>query len=114
MSDEIIKICENHLEYQVPLICTFAFKGAEYWCPYCGYTGGIFGSGENVSATETLHKRHEKYKELSDKYLSAHAILRGGACIKYKGKITPAEKLPQSMIDNHKKNLKWEYHKKID
>lgn len=114
MSDEIIKICNDHLEYKVPLISTFAFRGAEYWCPYCGYINGCLGAGENVKATKILLERLNKYEKLSDKYLSAHALLKGGAYIEYKGKITPAEELPQSIIDNHKKNLKWEYRKKID
>lgn len=68
-ADEI-KICSNHQEYQVPLIWTFKFRGAEFWCPYCGYQEGMFGAGENVAETEVLKSRLETYKERSINYLS--------------------------------------------
>lgn len=70
-ADEI-KICSNHQEYQVPLIWTFKFRGAEFWCPYCGYQEGMFGAGTNVTQTDELKKRLELYKEASTKYLGSH------------------------------------------
>lgn len=69
-----MKICSEHPEYQVPLISTFAFNGAEYWCPYCGYTGGMFGSGEDVKDTEKLHGRWYIYHEYSKLFLEAKGM----------------------------------------
>ena len=64
-----MKICNQH-EERVPLIWTFKFNGAEYWCPYCGYLGGMFGAGENVARTEKLEKSLEEWTELARPYLS--------------------------------------------
>lgn len=69
MSNEEIKICACH-ERQVPLLWTFKFTGAEYWCPACGYTGGMFGAGENVPATEHLKKELIEWKAKSEDFLS--------------------------------------------
>lgn len=69
-----MKLCENH-DYQVPLISTFVFNGAEYWCPYCGHTTGMFESGEKVKQTEKLIGRLQIYKDYSDTYLDAIGTL---------------------------------------
>lgn len=69
MAIEQIKICSNHTK-RVPLLWTFKFMGADYWCPYCGFTGGMFGSGENVNCTEKLLSEKQKWKDLSKSYLS--------------------------------------------
>ena len=69
MSVAEIKICDCHTE-RVPLLWTFKFRGAEYWCPACGYTSGMFGAGKNVKATEALLKKHEELKEETKAYLS--------------------------------------------
>ena len=61
-AEKEIKICSNHTE-QIPLIWTFAFPGAEYWCPYCGFTGGMFGSGENVPETPALLQKAKEWKK---------------------------------------------------
>lgn len=113
MGDEII-ICDSHQDYLVPLISTFAFPYSEYWCPYCGRTWGMFDTDKKVAITEKLTKRLEKYEKASKKFLKAHAVLKGGAAIEYKGKITEEKDLPQKMLDEYKANLKWEYIKKID
>ena len=76
-----MKICSNHSEYQVPLIWTFAFNGAEYWCPYCGCNEGMLGAGENVDDTEKLWGRHAIYKKYSEFYLEARSKL---VCVKFK------------------------------
>lgn len=68
--EEQMKICACHKK-QIPLLWTFAFHGAEYWCPACGYTGGMFGAGLNIAVTEELEKLKEKYKEKSGEYLTA-------------------------------------------
>jgi hypothetical protein len=65
-----IRICENH-DKQVPLISTMAFSGAEFWCPFCGYTGGIFGAGEKVPFTAELGLIRQEYEEKSKDYLRA-------------------------------------------
>ncbi len=65
-------ICAEHQEYQVPIISTMAFMGAEYWCPYCGMSCGIFGPGfEIIVSRQELEERHVKYKEASAKYLES-------------------------------------------
>ena len=59
-----IKICENHPEFEVPLIWTFAFNGAEYWCPYCGQNSGMLGAGEDVEETPELKERLKNIKNI--------------------------------------------------
>lgn len=71
MNNQKIKVCYNHDNYRVPLIWTFKFISCEYWCPYCGYTGGMFGSGTDVRVTPKLIKRHELYKEAAKEFLSS-------------------------------------------
>jgi hypothetical protein len=73
MEKSEIVICENH-DYQVPLIWTFAFIGAEYWCPYCGYVGGMLGAGKRVPKTVELVGRREIYSEYYKDYLHAHGL----------------------------------------
>lgn len=92
-----IRICDNHPEYQVPLIGTFAFMGAEYWCPYCGYNAGMFGAGEFIEVgpeeLEALTTRHMKYIEISKEFLHA----TGTACcssLVYEGERMSPDELP--------------------
>lgn len=70
LPDEIL-ICENHPEYQVPLLSTMAFRGAEAWCPYCGMKIGMFDGGKNVQCTTDLKARHDKYQQATSEYLHA-------------------------------------------
>jgi len=72
---EKILICSHHPEYKVPLLWTFAFAGSEYWCPYCGTSGGMFGTGTEVNFTEALYGRQRIYEEYSDIYLQAYGYL---------------------------------------
>lgn len=65
-----IKVCTNHEEYLVPLIWTFRFHGAEYWCPYCGYQSGMFGAGTIVSASEDLKQRHDLFFKKATPFLA--------------------------------------------
>lgn len=68
--DDEIKICANH-KNQVPLIFTFRFPGAEYWCPYCGYQSGILGAGINVKIPDTdLLEQREKWEKKAEDFLS--------------------------------------------
>ena len=113
MKEKTIKICPNHQDYEVPLIWTFAFPGAEYWCPYCGYLSGMFGAGEDVEETEELRKRLKAYEKASKKYLKANGIL---CCAetKYNGKWIPPKDLPSKTYDRYVKESKsWEYEKKM-
>lgn len=66
-----IKICSDHQEYQTPLIWTYAFNYAEYWCPYCGKNEGMMGAGYDVESTEELEARKKAYSEASADYLDA-------------------------------------------
>lgn len=67
MSDEIV-VCDSCKN--MPLVWTFAFNGAEYWCPYCGKTFGCFGR-DRVKSTPKLEEKLWLYEKYSRKYLSA-------------------------------------------
>lgn len=92
---EKIRVCESHQdELIMPLIGTYVFHGAEYWCPYCGYTGGMMGAGERVEETTELTDRLEEYKEKSSEFRKAMAH-RAASSFLYKGeRITPSQ-LPE-------------------
>ncbi len=67
-----IRICNNHQDEKiVPLISTFAFNGAEFWCPYCGYTGGFLGAGERIEETPELAETLKEYEIKSKDFLRA-------------------------------------------
>ena len=64
------KTCPNHREYVVTLIMTFAFPGAEFWCPYCNcQTGWPFGNTVEAMADEELANRRRVYKRMAEPYL---------------------------------------------
>ena len=93
--EKTILICENHPEEQIPLIWTFAFPGAEYWCPYCGYTGGMLGAGKEVPATPELIKKAKEWEKKGSKYLKAKGTFICSR-LKYRGKIIKPSELPES------------------
>ena len=99
-SKEKIKICSNHQHYRTPLIWTFAFPYKEYWCPYCGLTGGMFGTGEDVNQTLVLIKRLKIYEKSTKEYLHAQSCTYAVG-IKWRGKTIHPDKLP----DKEKKRL---------
>lgn len=104
-----IKVCSNHSEKQIPLIWTFAFPGAEYWCPYCGYTSGMFGAGENVPLTPELKIAAKEWGKRGKEFLSARSSL---VCdmLKYKGKYIKPSELPKKEIEKRKKIVdEWKY-----
>lgn len=108
-----MKICANHTDYEVPLIWTFAFPGAEYWCAYCGNSTGMLGEYEDVEETRDLLKRLKKYEKRSRKFLHANASLVADS-IKYEGKRITPDDLPQEEKDKDQKiRDEWEYHIKI-
>ena len=55
--------CQQHHDTQEPLISTFMFMGAEYYCLWCGWTGGIF-DGERVKRTKELAYKDKLYKAI--------------------------------------------------
>jgi hypothetical protein len=66
-----IKVCGcKEEEPQTPLLWTFKFSGAEYWCPSCGYTSGMFGAGTSVPITKELKKEKKKWEKKTKPYLS--------------------------------------------
>lgn len=112
--DEIkkIKICDCH-NYRVPLIWTFAFVGAEYWCPYCGATRGMLGAGKNIPITKELYERFEKYKESSKDYLRAKSLQ---ICnnLMFEGKRITPDELPDEEKEKYVKIIKdWKYNVKL-
>ena len=66
---ELIKVCPCHTN-QVPLLWTFKFPGAEYWCPFCGYTCGMFGQGSDVPETDELREAYEDFSVKAESFLS--------------------------------------------
>jgi len=105
--NETIKICDKHEGTPTPLLFTFAFPRAEYWCSHCGHTAGIMGAGNNIKATKELIEKQEKLKKSKEdgiigEYLHANAILY---CLetKWKGKWIEPQELPQKEKDRLKR-----------
>lgn len=68
--DDEIRICDNHIK-QVPLIWTFKFAGAEYWCPFCGKKSGMLGAGKIVKIPGTdLLEQKEIWENKAKPYLN--------------------------------------------
>lgn len=110
---EEIRICSNHQDYEVPLIWTFSFPGSEYWCPYCGSHGGMFGTGKRVPLTDELAQRQINYKTISDDYLHAIGVRVCSGTI-WKGEIIRPENLPQAEKDRLNKIVEdWKYEVRI-
>lgn len=108
-----IKICAEHHEHQVPLISTFAFMGAEYWCPYCGKTYGMFDAWEKVPCTHELIVRHRKYKACSDELLLALGR-RACSSMEYNGKSITYDELPDHEKQRGNKAIEdYEYRVKL-
>ena len=66
-----MKICDRGHIQTVPLLFTFKFPGAEYWCPICGANFDVFGSGETVDGTPEPDRRHEVLEAHCHDYLSS-------------------------------------------
>lgn len=58
MAKEIM-ICNSH---EAPLIWTFTFPGAEYFCMAGNHAGGMFGAGKRVEATPELMEQYHLFK----------------------------------------------------
>lgn len=108
-----INICEDHQEYPVPLIYTFAFIGSEYWCPYCGFHGDIF-AGTSIEATVELRQRAIKYREFSRDYLHARGVPHCSSTM-FEGKRVKPSELPEREINRLEAIRKaWNYGIKIE
>jgi len=66
-SNDEMKVCHND---GTPLIFTFKFPGAEYWCPCCGYRSGMLGAGKNVPVTFALKREKVKWRNKAKPYLT--------------------------------------------
>lgn len=104
-----IKVCEQHQERVTPLIWTFVFPGAEYWCPWCGYPSGMLGAGKSVPPTPELKQRALEDEEVSKDYLRAvgtHAAIE----VKFKDKWVKPGDLPQDEQDQQAAAIAaWKY-----
>ena len=80
-----------------PLIWTFVFSGAEYWCPSCGNNYGMMGV-KKVELTPELKFQQIINTAATSKYLHAKAVF---ACVsmKIKGVDVKRADFPQSMLD---------------
>ncbi len=106
---EKIKVCQGHPERQTPLMFTMAFPGAEYWCPWCGYTAGMLGAGESVDATEQLANLAEADAEFAKPYLRAIAS-RTADRVKHDGEWVRPGDLPGDVIAANTKTIAdWRY-----
>lgn len=114
--DETILVCKNHDDYPTPLIWTFAFIGSEYWCPYCGFNGGMMWSGERIELTEILTNRKKLFKEFvkESEYLHAKGLLICKSFM-WEGNRIPPELMPEEERNRLEKIvLDWSYRRKID
>lgn len=93
-----MKICSNHIHYEVPLISTMSWNYYEYWCPYCDKHEGMMGAGKSVEETKQLKKRKELYEEATIDYRHAMGVL---VCseTKWRGKWIKPENLPEEEKD---------------
>jgi len=109
-----VRICSDHQDYQVPLISTCSFMGAEFWCPYCGFSGGVFGAGKFVPDSEELKTRHTRYKKFSSDYLHAVGVPHCSSTL-FNGQWVKPNDLPEEEIDRLIKIKKdWKYETKIE
>ena len=72
-----MKVCSGH-NIHVPLLFTFKFPGAEYWCPVCERNFDVFGSGSDVEGTLELDRRHEVLSQYAAEYLGSMDIEYSG------------------------------------
>lgn len=93
-----IWVCDKHGDYLVPMMHTFAFMGAELWCPFCGDTAGFPFGAEAVDETPELRKRHDLYRKAVDRSEYLHAMgVRVCASTEWprgSGKQVPPDELP--------------------
>jgi len=59
MAEKEIMVCNDH---EAPLIWTFMFTGAEYFCMAGNHAGGMLGTGHRVPLTPELKEQYSLYK----------------------------------------------------
>ena len=103
-----IRVCNRH-KIVVPLIGTFAFPGAEWWCPYCGLIGGLLGTGKLIDRTPELEVKKKMWMDKSKEYLTARSRLVCSS-LEWEGKRITPDQLPKKEIDRCNKVIKdWKY-----
>ena len=103
-----VKCCNRHDE-NVQLVWTFAFPGAEYWCPYCGAHYGMMGAGEVRELTFAERREMIKYRKIGKEYLNAMSTFNCSALMWEGKQITPDE-LPEEEKTRLKKIInEWKY-----
>lgn len=96
-----INICYNHPDNLVPMISTFAFSGAELWCPYCGATVGAMG-GKRVIMTKELKDSESWWRDITREFLMAQSTFTCSSLI-YEGKRIAPNQLPENEIKRRRK-----------
>ena len=61
MNKAKIKVCSN---CQFPLLWTFLYDGAEYYCLNCQSSEGMMGAGDDVLATPELKAKYRVAKDV--------------------------------------------------
>lgn len=108
-----MKICSNHQDYLVPLIWTYSWNGAEYWCPYCDSHNGMLDVEVDHKFTEELEKRLKLYEKATEDYRHAMGVLVC-ASTEWKGVQTKPQDLPQEEKDRLAKLRNWELNVKAE
>ena len=89
-----MRVCSNHLTTPTPLIWTFAFNGAEYWCPHCGQNYGMLGVGKRVNPTPELEAKLANDEQRSADFLAARSRLICTS-VEYNGVMMDPKDLPE-------------------
>ena len=69
-----IKVCHN---CDFPLLWTFLYNGAEYYCLRCGGSTGMLGGGKNVEETKELRAKYVVAKKVFE---ALRPFLIGDGC----------------------------------
>jgi predicted RNA-binding Zn-ribbon protein involved in translation (DUF1610 family) len=62
-----IPLCPKCVD-PTPIIQTFRFNGAEYWCPCCGHKAGMFDDFREAPYTKELEELKDSLWKLSKKF----------------------------------------------
>lgn len=104
-----INVCPKHPENQVAMLSTMAFRGAEFWCPYCGHLEGMFGGMIEVDLTEELKKETIAWKEKTKAFLNALSTFTCSK-LEWEGKMISPTDLPEAEIIKQKNIVRdWKY-----
>ena len=104
-----IKICGAHDHRPTPMIFTFAFPGSEYWCPYCGHHGGMFGTGIDVPTTLELEATAMTDEAGAQDYLRAIGGLRAVKVLYRNEWVSPDDLPPDEVSRRNRIIANWHY-----